>query len=85
MSKIDEMSAKYADERLSLLWPDISDSSYSRHTKMTLNLFDGYELESAYEEGAKAVLEEIEKAMKECDVDGSPFVAILDKIKELKK
>ena len=52
---------------------------------MTLDLFDGYELESAYEDGAKAVLEEIEKAMKECDVDGSPFVAILDKIKELKK
>lgn len=72
MSKIEEMSAKYADERLSLLRPDISDSSYSRHTKMTLNLFDGYELESAYEKGANAVLEEIEKYISElpCKSDG---------------
>ena len=63
MSKIEEMSAKYTDERLNLLRPDIRDSSYSRHTKMTLDLFDGYELESAFEEGAKAVLEEIEKIL----------------------
>ena len=37
-----------------------------------------------FEAGANAVLSEIEQAIKDCDVDGSPYVAVLDKIKELK-
>ena len=85
MSKIDEMSVQYADKQLEMADPELYATSYSRHTKMGIRVFCGYDIEEAYTDGAKAVLEEIEKAMKECDVDGSPFVAILDKIKELKK
>lgn len=49
---LQKASEEYADERLSVIRPDISDSSYSRKTKMTLDLFEGYELEAAFEEGA---------------------------------
>jgi len=85
MSKIDEMSVQYADKQLEMADPELYATSYSRHTKMGIRVFCGSDIEEAYTDGAKAVLEEIEKAMKECDVDGSPFAAILDKIKELKK
>ena len=37
-----------------------------------------------WELGQEDTLEEIEKAMKECDVDGSRFAAVLKKIVELK-
>ena len=42
------------------------------------------EVESIYKASANAVLEEIEQAIKDCDVDGSPYAAVLDKIKQLK-
>ena len=38
----------------------------------------------AIEKGANAVLSEIENAIKECELGGSPYAAVLDKIKELK-
>lgn len=49
---LEEAAKEYADKRLSIINPEISKSSYSRHTKMALPLFDGCELESAFEEGA---------------------------------
>ena len=38
----------------------------------------------AMEKGAKAILSEIEQAIKDCDIDGSPYVEVLDRIKQLK-
>jgi len=38
-----------------------------------------------FEAGANAVLSEIEQVIRGCDVDGSPYVAVLDRIKQLKK
>lgn len=38
----------------------------------------------AMEKGANAMLKEIEQAIKGCDVDGSPYAAVLNRIKQLK-
>ena len=51
MSRAEELSAAYADARLELLRPDIAATSYTRGRKMSLDLFDGSEVESAYEVG----------------------------------
>ena len=70
MSKIEEMAKKDAK-----YWCSTPGSEGSKEELVTIGFM----------RGANAVLEEIEKAIKECDVDGSPFVAILDKIKKLKQ
>lgn len=87
MSKVEEMSEKYADKRLLIVEPSIYDSGYSRTTKMSLRLFDGYEVESAYEYGANAVLEEIEKLVNTGNWLAFPrqnITELRNKIKELK-
>jgi len=52
---LEKKSEEYTDERLEILRPDIADSKYSRGLKMSLDLFDGGEVEYAFEEGGRYV------------------------------
>ena len=85
MSKIDEMSVQYADKQLEIVDPELYATSYSRHTKMGIRVFCGSDIEEAYTDGAKAVLEEIEKAWNSSSIGFIAEMAVIDKIKELKK
>ena len=58
---LEEAAKEYADKRLSIINPEISNRSYSRHTKMALPLFDGCELESAFEEGVNWMKQQMMK------------------------
>ena len=88
MSKIDEMSVQYADKQLEMADPELYATSYSRHTKMGIRVFCGSDIEEAYTDGAKAVLEEIEDVLHEFNEDDPIFchyINIVDKINELKQ
>ena len=61
MSKAEELSAAYADARLELLRPDIAADNYTRGRKMSLDIFDGNEVESAYEAGYEQALKDVKK------------------------
>ena len=49
--KAEELSVAYTDARLELLRPDIAADNCARGRKMSLDVFEGYEVESAYEAG----------------------------------
>ena len=75
---LEEAYEKYADERLKIIRPDIYDSSYSRSTKMTFDLFEGYELETAFEEGAnwqkEQMMKDATEAVVAIDSGGYPYI-----------
>ena len=75
---LEKACEKYADERLKIIRPDIYDSSYSRSTKMTLDLFEGYELETAFEEGAnwqkKQMMKNATNVTVHIDAGGYPYI-----------
>lgn len=77
MSKrAEELSAAYTDARLELLRPDIAADNYTRGRKMSLDIFDGNEVESAYEAG-------YEQAEKDLALTGDDIKFIIDKYSEL--
>ena len=52
MSKrAEEFSIKYADEQLAIIDKELSESNYSRHTKMGVHIFDGSDIEQAAMDG----------------------------------
>ena len=57
--KAEEKAQAYADARLELLRPDIAADNYSRSRKMSLDVFDGFEVESAYENGYEQALKDL--------------------------
>lgn len=64
---------------------EIAEKAWPRHTN------DDFEAmtfkaskRKAFCQGANVALSEIEQAIKDCDVDGSPYAAVLDRIKQLK-
>lgn len=68
-TNLEEAYENFADRRLAVVRPDISKTSYSRHTKMTMDLFDGYELENAFELGANWQKEQMLNDGIECTID----------------
>ena len=64
----------------------IKELSYEVYPREKYRVYNSTENKrEGFIEGANAVLEEIEQAIKDCDVDGSPYVAVLDRIKQLKE
>ena len=59
MKRGDELAKKYADERLAIVNKELSETSYMRHTKMKVNIFDGYDIESAYSDGYEKAVQDI--------------------------
>lgn len=52
MSKrAEELSEKYADERLKIVDKELFETGYSRHTKMGVHVFDGSQIEEAFLDG----------------------------------
>ena len=64
---LEKAYTEYASERLKLVRQDISGSSYSRDRKMSIDIFDGYQIEDAFEAGAKWQREQIVKHDKTLD------------------
>ena len=52
MSKrAEELAEKYADRQLEIVDKELSESNYSRYTKMGVHLFEGSDIEEAYLNG----------------------------------
>lgn len=91
MSKrAEEFSIKYADNKLSIVDKELSETSYHRHTKMGIRIFDGSDIEEAakngYEQAEKDVWERIEKYLSKRDSSDFATIGwILKNIEEYKK
>ena len=67
-----EQAIDYADKQLSLYRPDIAEDNYCRSRKMSIKVFNGTDVESAYatgfEAGANDILDEFQKVLDDaCD------------------
>ena len=71
--KAEEKAIAYADARLELLRPDIAADNYSRGRKMSLDVFCGSEVESAYEEGYNEALKDIREDAIEGVIIGNAY------------
>ena len=65
MNRAEEYSIKYADEQLAIIDKELSETGYSRHTKMGVRIFNGSDIEQAAMEGyEQAEKDTIERACK---------------------
>lgn len=90
MSKRAEiLSAVYADERLNVANPELAISAYARHTKMKIHVFDGNDLEAAFEDGyeqaEKDIIFLIESRIGEILGDAQPAPVLRAELRELIK
>lgn len=81
---IEDIAKKYADQRVKSRIP-AGYQNYSFELQKEQYIFDGYDIDDAVEFGARAVLEEIEKAWNSSSIGFIAEMAVIDKIKELKK
>lgn len=63
MYSIKELSQEYADHQVEREYPDLS-PNLKRSSRMSLNIFDGTDLELAFETGALKVINGIEEIMR---------------------
>lgn len=92
MSKIsEEFSIKYADNKLSIVDKELSETSYHRHTKMGVKIFDGRDIEQAamdgYEQAENDLTPAFEFSFDVPDNDGHVVFTPMDNMtirKELK-
>lgn len=81
---ISEMSAQYADKQLEMVDPDLAATSYSRHTKMDIRVFCGSDVEEAYEDGASALLREVQEIISKQGNDYLILEELKSRMKQLK-
>lgn len=51
MTRAEEFSIKYADNKLAIVDKELSETNYHRHTKMGVHIFDGSDIEQAAMDG----------------------------------
>jgi hypothetical protein len=80
--KIEDLAKEYSDKKVAES-PNNEYKNYSQTKQKELTRFDGYDIEQAYEDGGKAVLEKIMQAIRDKKT-GTRFGDVIDCIRELR-
>ena len=72
-TQIDKKAREYADKTLAMADPELAATDYARHTKMGVRVFDGNDLEVAFDCGYQQALLDIEKELDRTTVERFQF------------
>ena len=72
-TQIDKKAREYADKTLAMADPELAATDYARHTKMGVRVFDGNDVEVAFDCGYRQALLDIEKELDRTTVERFQF------------
>lgn len=72
-TQIDKKAREYADKTLAMADPELAKCGYGRHIKMNVNIFNGGDVELAFDCGYQQALLDIEKELDRITAEGFQF------------